>query len=231
VDCELQLIANHPCLPNCALQPYHQVGHAHASDGSGGLFIDYCFLRCSRRRLEDPSTLIQSGWIRPEDLGTYEEMGYSTFKLIERGIPSEELLKRVRAYSEGRWQGNLAELILPYGFKQPLKKQKFWSLRHFFHPFQANPFRLRRMLKMVREQGMLFPTDELPFVIDSEKIPEDFIDGFRVRDCSRLDCAECGYCAEVAEQAVSVDPEFRRRMLESYDEMDQMLIDGELWNA
>jgi collagenase-like PrtC family protease len=231
VDCELQLIPNHPCLPNCALQPYHQVGHAHASDGSGGLFIDYCFLRCSRRRLEDPSKLIKSAWIRPEDIAAYEEMGYSTFKLIERGIPSPELLKRVRAYSERRFEGNLAELIIPYGFKQPLKKQKFWSLRHFFHPFQANPLKLRRMLEVVKQQGMLFPTDELPFVIDSQRIPDDFVDGFRVRDCTRRDCAECGYCKQIAAEAVTVDPEFRQQMLQAYDEMDEMLVDGGLWNV
>ena len=108
VQCDLQLIANHPCLPNCALQPYHQNGFAHASDGSRGLFLDYCFLGCSRRRLEDPSLLIKSAWIRPEDTAAYEAMGYTRFKLLERGIPSPELLKRVRAYAERSFDGNLA---------------------------------------------------------------------------------------------------------------------------
>jgi collagenase-like PrtC family protease len=99
VRCGLQLIANHVCLPNCPLQSYHQNGFAHASDGTGTLFIDYCLLRCSRLRLTDPSQFIKSAWIRPEDLATYEAMGYTTFKLLERGIPSAELLRRVKAYS------------------------------------------------------------------------------------------------------------------------------------
>ena len=36
-------------------------------------------------------------------------MGYTSFKLLERGIPSAELLRRVKAYSERRFDGNLAE--------------------------------------------------------------------------------------------------------------------------
>jgi len=118
VRCDLQLIANHVCLLNCPLQSYHQNGFAHASDDTGTLFIDYCFLRCSRSRLTDPSQFIKAAWIRPEDLAVYEAMGYTTFKLLERGIPSAELLRRVKAYSERRFDGNLAELLLSYGFKQ-----------------------------------------------------------------------------------------------------------------
>jgi hypothetical protein len=43
VRCDLQLIANHCCLPNCPMQSYHQNGFAHSSDGSRTLFMDYCF--------------------------------------------------------------------------------------------------------------------------------------------------------------------------------------------
>jgi collagenase-like PrtC family protease len=73
VHCDLQLIANHACLLNCPLQSYHQNGFAHASDDTGTLFIDYCFLRCSRLRLTDPSLFIKAAWIRPEDLAAYEQ--------------------------------------------------------------------------------------------------------------------------------------------------------------
>jgi len=74
VRCDLQLIANHCCLPTVRCQNYHQNGFAHSSDGSRTIFIDYCFLRCSQMRLEDPSLFIKSAWIRPEDLSRYEAM-------------------------------------------------------------------------------------------------------------------------------------------------------------
>ncbi|OGV61117.1 MAG: peptidase U32 [Lentisphaerae bacterium GWF2_50_93] len=231
VRCELQLIANHLCLPNCPMQPYHQNGFAHASDEPGTLFIDYCFLRCSRKRLEDPSLFIKSGWIRPEDLGSYAEIGYTRFKLLERGIPSSELLKRAKAYSEGRSVENLAELLLSHGFREPQQKESFWALRNFFKPLQASPSKLKPLLDLARQQGMLFPLKENPVRIDSRMIPENFLDAFKDKDCISLDCAECGYCAKIAEKAVVVSPEFRRESLSRFSELEKNLAEGKFWNA
>ncbi len=231
VDCDLQLIANHSCLPNCALQNYHQNGFAHASDGSGGIFLDYCFLRCSHLRLRDPSMFIKSAWIRPEDLTVYEEMGYTTFKLIERGMPSEELIKRVKAYSERQFEGNLAELVLSYGFRQPLKRSRFWILRHFFKPFQINPLKLTPLLKVVRGQGMLFPIDRQPVVIDNSRIPDDFVEAFKERDCASTDCGSCGYCERIARDAVHIEPEFSKTSLRQFEEAYRAMASGDLWGV
>jgi len=229
VQCDLQLIANHCCLPNCPLQPYHQNGFAHSSDGSKRLFVDYCFMRCTRLRLQDPSLFIKSQWIRPEDVSFYEKLGYSTFKLIERGIPSEELLRRAKAYSERRYEGNLADLILPYGFKAAPRKRRFWTLRNFVRPFQANPLKLMTLHKVAQQQGMLFAQDSQPIHIDTAQIPPDFIDQFKSRDCSRLDCAQCRYCEEIAARAVRVEPEFRAESLRRFSDLDESLIGGGLW--
>lgn len=231
VKCDLQLIANHACLPNCPMQSYHQNGFAHASDNSDVLFIDYCFLRCSRKRLEDTSLLIKTGWIRPEDLSIYEEMGYTTFKLLERGIPSSDLLKRVKAYSERQSPENLAELILSCGFSEPQKKENFWALRNFFKPGQANPFKLKKLFELARHQGMGFPKLENNVRIDSRQIPADFIDGFRKRDCMTLDCKACGYCEKIAGNAVSVSPSFREESLKRFADLENSLSTGGLWGV
>jgi collagenase-like PrtC family protease len=231
VDCDLQLIPNLICLPNCAAKPYHQNGFAHASDGSGTVFIDFCFLRCVRKRLEDPSLFVKAPWIRPEDLPVYEELGYHSFKIVERNMPSAVLLQRVRAYAGGRFGGNLADILLPYGFKQPIRKPRFWALRHFFKPRQVSPARLKPLYELMRDHGMLFPTDRSPIRIHAEKIPADFIQGFRSRDCSRLDCAACRLCERVAEHAVEVDPDFREEFLRRFQEAEEDLITGRLWGA
>jgi collagenase-like PrtC family protease len=231
VDGELQLIANHPCLPNCPTQPYHQNGFAHSSDGSRQLFLDYCFLSCTLKRLEDPSLLIKAGWIRPEDIGFYEALGFEHFKLLERGIPSAELLKRVKAYSQGRCAGNLAELILPYGFQQPPEKNSLWLLRHFFRPGQVNPLKLLPLYAMMKSQGMLFALARNPFHIDASKIPADFVQGFRRRRCSRLSCTACRYCEEIAKESVTVDPAFQREQSARLSHARQQLINGGLWSV
>ncbi len=231
VTCDLQLIVNHVCLLNCPMQTYHQNGFAHASDDTSTLFIDYCLLRCSRLRLTDPSQFIKATWIRPEDLAAYEAIGYTTFKLLERGIPSVELLRRVKAYSERRFDGNLAELLLSYGFKEPVRKESFWSLRHFWKPRQASPQRLKPLFDLARVQGMLSPIAESPIQIDTAQIPENFLDGFRDRDCTSLDCAACGYCERIAAQAVSITPAYRNDVLEKYKAMDDTMAAGALWNV
>ena len=231
VDCELQLIANHVCLPNCPMQVYHQNGFAHASDKLDVLYIDYCILRCSRTRLADPSLFIKSCWIRPEDLHVYEEMGYTNFKLLERGIPSSNLLKRVVQYSTRSSGDNLAELLLSYGFKKAHKKERFWALRHFFKPWQINPRKLMPLYELARLQGMLLPKQENPVTIDSRKIPVDFIEGFRDKDCASLDCSECGYCEDIAKAAVSVSPEFREQSLKRFAEIEETMASGDLWSV
>jgi collagenase-like PrtC family protease len=228
VRCDLELIVNHVCLMNCPMQTYHQNGFAHASDESCTLFIDYCFMRCSRLRLQDPSQFIKSAWIRPEDLGSYEAMGYTTFKLLERGIPSVELLRRVKAYSERRFDGNLAELLLSSGFKQPVRKKSFWNIRHFLKPRQVNPFRLKPMRDLARLQGWLSPLPECPIQVSARKIPESFLDGFRSRDCASLDCQTCGYCGQIAAQAVSISPSYRTEVLKKYEEIDEIMATGRL---
>ncbi len=231
VRCELQLIANHPCLPNCPMQSYHQNGFAHGSDGSRRLFIDYCFLRCTRTRLEDPSLFVKAAWIRPEDTAAYEALGFGTFKLLERNIPSGELLKRVRAYSERSFQGNLAEIILPYGFKETPRKGLAWAAKHFLRPLQVSPFKVKELHRLARSQGMLFPLGESPIRIDSARIPADFIEGFRRRDCATLECSRCRYCEEIAERAVAVDEDFRRRAMQQFDRIEGSMRDGSLWGV
>ncbi|MDO8596164.1 MAG: hypothetical protein Q7R45_06030, partial [Sulfuricaulis sp.] len=195
------------------------------------LFIDYCFLRCSRLRLTDPSRFIKAAWIRPEDIAAYEAMGYTTFKLLERGIPSTELLRRVKAYSERRFSGNLAELLLSYGFKEPVRKESFWTLRHFWKPRQINPLRLKPLLDLARLQGMLSPLPECPIRIDARQIPENFLDGFRDRDCDSMDCRVCGYCERIAARSVSISPEYRNAVLRKYTEIDNLMAKGGLWSV
>ena len=212
IKCDLQLIANHCCLPNCPMQYYHQNGIAHSSDGSKSFFIDYCFLRCSRMRLENPTLLIKAGWIRPEDLDIYEKMGYTNFKILERGIPSAEILKRVKAYSERRFEGNLAELIFYYGFKEPLKKNKFWVLRNFFRPFDFNLKYAKKFLGFDKRTGNgLSNKAKIHIILTATRIPNDFLEGFKNRDCAMSDCDKCGYCDKIAEDAVTVDERISER--------------------
>ena len=231
VDCDLQLIANHACLPNCPMQPYHQNGFAHSSAGDGGLFIDYCLLRCARKRLQDPSLFIKAGWIRPEDLSAYEALGFHSFKLLERGIPSAELIRRLDAYTTGKSGPNLANLVLSYGFREPLKRSRFWGVQHFFKPRDVAPNRLVPLLDLARQQGMLFPRENTPVRIDSARIPSEFLGQVEHCQGGTEGCGSCRYCDEIAREAVTIDPQFRDESLERFASVEASLADGGLWDV
>jgi len=231
VNCDLTLIANHPCLLNCPMQYYHQDGFAHSSDRTGGFFIDYCFLKCTNERLLDPANLIKSCWIRPEDVEFYDAMGYHHFKILERDIPSSELLKRVHSYSTNCSPADLTELILPYGFKESQKRQRLRLIKNFFKPARINPFKLKPLYDFAKKQGMLFPSEQRLFYIDSSKIPNDFIQGFQERNCSELSCSECGYCQTIAAQSVHCDESLRPELLKQFNKIHDLLVSGTLWHV
>jgi hypothetical protein len=231
VDCSLQLIVNHPCLPNCPIQCYHQNGLSHSSNGSRTVFIDYCFLTCSYERLKDPSLFIKSQWIRPEDLYHYENLGFNNFKILERSIPSLQLLNRVNAYSQRKSPPNLADLILPYGFPEKTNTKWFWLLKNFFKPFQIRPSRLVPIYDLIKKQGILFPLREKNIKIDSSLIPDSFLDKFKNIDCSIRDCEKCNYCANIACRSVAIDKTFQQRTLAKYEQIDRLITTGKLWDV
>jgi len=231
VCCGLQLIVNHPCLSNCPLQYYHQNGFAHSSSAGRRLFIDYCVFRCAYERLKDPVQFIKSQWIRPSDIDAYEALGYDRFKLLERNMPSDRLRQRINAYIDKRFDGNLAALILPYGFATSRGPGWLGLMRYFFHPLQMPPWKLKPVYDLAKAQGMMFPTAAEPIVIDSRQLPRDFLASLQGRPCAAAECDQCGYCRDIAEHAVHIDPAYRRAVLERFEHLDTMIAQGDLWHV
>jgi hypothetical protein len=88
------------------------------------------------------------------------------------------------------------------------------------------------MKKFLQLQGIFFTftQEQFPVVIDSQAIPDDFIEHFRSDDCCDRDCAQCGYCALIAEEAVRVDPDFLDTVLPLYEEIEANLVSGAFWS-
>jgi hypothetical protein len=137
----------------------------------------------------------------------------------------------VKAYSERRYDGNLADLVLSYGFKEPVKREKLWALRNFWRPRQASPGRLKQLFELAGRQGMLSARAKSPVFIDTARIPSDFLAGFAERDCSTLACDACGYCGTIAEAAVSVEPGYREEIQARSAGARSAMATGELWDV
>lgn len=207
VSCELQLIANFTCLPNCPMQIYHMTGISHGSNTVDKIpFIDYCILKCSAATLNDPSLLIKSNWIRPEDICHYEKIGFNNFKLLERNAPSEIMISRVKAYANRTSPPNLLDLIQPFGFNKSIKMKFGWIWRLM----TEHPHLLIPLYKLLKTRGMLFRLKNTPAKIDSAKIPDNFLAEISQRPCTdTLLCQNCRYCDKIADEAYSVDAVYR----------------------
>ncbi len=220
VNCELELIANHCCLFQCFLDLHHRnmVSHGSQADHAcGGFAPDYCKLACQRLKILKPVELIKSTWIRPEDVFDYEQVGINCLKLVERFRGTESLLQIVHAYERRNYDGNLVELLtLPQqgAFLAP-------NLEMIERTDLIEPEKMEEVMAVLRE----------PFLgkvyIDNRKL-EGFLGHFKKVDCLRIDCSRCGYCESVTNKAVSIDEEWRRKMISRFDRAMKILTTGEI---
>ncbi len=121
---ELEIIVNNNCLMTCPMLNYHQnyLGLLEPSDSDKK---DFCYQLCSAERIKNPINYIKSDIIRPEDLHYYEELGFERFKIIDRCTPPDLMLKRVKAYIEHRYNGNLLDIIQHFGYKDSISSKEY----------------------------------------------------------------------------------------------------------
>jgi collagenase-like PrtC family protease len=232
---ELQLIVNANCRLFCPLSGQHMVNLSHASQKghpTRGFLIDWCVMQCSYDKLKDPVQYLRSEFIRPEDLGLYRDLGYDSFKILERGAPTPVLAKRVKAYSEGRYDGNLLDLIQPFGYKEKstasLTGGLFNKWRYLLRPGMVHLPMLMKLRELATRRGMLEPLTGDPVYIDNAQLA-GFIPGFSDRDCRKTDCNACGWCASYAGKAVRIDATYRTELLNLYEEIFGDMYSGRMW--
>jgi collagenase-like PrtC family protease len=201
-------------------------------DRLNGFCLDYCFLNCSSKKIREPINYIRSTWIRPEDLHYYEEIGYDNFKLVERSSPADLLLKRVKAYANRSFSGNLLEIAGPVaqikkeqgaGFFRRLK-----MARYFLKPGTIKWKNMVRM-KQYAESVILhdYSRDRASVYIENKSL-DGFLEKIIRKDCPEADCRECGFCREVAERTVVIKEEFKKNTLEMADQLAGDWYDGTL---
>jgi collagenase-like PrtC family protease len=109
----MSLLANSGCLRACPGQAFHDNLVAHEAEVRGRPAIEGFTPFACWRYLADPAhhqAVLQATWIRPEDLGRYAGL-VETVKLATRAHPRPGQV--LRAYGEGRFDGNLLDLLEP----------------------------------------------------------------------------------------------------------------------
>ncbi|HZD39588.1 MAG TPA: peptidase U32 family protein, partial [Terriglobales bacterium] len=118
--CELVLILNLGCLVHCPLRDYHANFVSHASDClDRGCYVDYSFAKCTQIKSTKPVELMKAPWIRPEDVGLYEELGFTEFKLAGREKGGEWILRALAAYTNRKYDGPLNDFVIGFDGIEP----------------------------------------------------------------------------------------------------------------
>lgn len=224
VKCELQLIANLDCLYHCPFWIYHSVLNSHGSQREHplhGFLIDYCSISCNYVKLKDPMEFIRAGWIRPEDVHYYEDLGIDSIKLVNRGMTSQAILLVVDAYTKGYYEGNLLDLFSGPSKNIVFQKQNiFHKFKYFFRPFSINIFTLLKASKLL---------GEIRVYIDNRSL-DGFIEYFLNENCSLKSCDDCKYCRQIAEKTVKIAPDWHAKVISDYRKYLDSLVGGEMFN-
>lgn len=111
-DVDLELLTNSLCLPFCIMHQYHNNLNSHYQSGTDDKLVKvYPYSECITRYVENPIFMICSGWIRPEDLTLYTDLGIDKFKIDGRGIPQSTILEVIEPYMRNEWKGNIFDLM------------------------------------------------------------------------------------------------------------------------
>jgi len=200
VRCRLTLVANVVCLYECATRIYHANCDGHSSQYWHPLYKQpnrYCYLQCTVERFGNPVEFIRTPWIRPEDVATYEQLGIDCLKIAERTQTTDWILRAARAYTAGRYDGNLLDLV-------------------------SYPEKMLRYVVASALPDRPLP-DRLCPALDNRAL-DGFLDFFRTNDCRYTDCDVCGYCAGVARKALRA--EHAALVAEAFAKVRDGVIDG-----
>ncbi len=109
---KIKIMVNEGCHYRCPFRKFHFNFVSHWSkelDHSTMEGKDF-FEHCVALTLKDPSHVLKSGWIRPEDLENYRDIA-SYFKVVGRTRPGTLVMRAARAYMSQHYEGNLLDIV------------------------------------------------------------------------------------------------------------------------
>ncbi len=110
-DMRLEIVGNEGCLPWCPYRSSHDayiaLDNCNSSDNSEAINQA---LGCRQLLKKQPYRILQSPFIRPEDIDSYL-YDVDLIKISGRNLSSTDLTRIISAYIERSWNGNLMELL------------------------------------------------------------------------------------------------------------------------
>lgn len=220
LKCKLEMLCTNSCLKDCPMIHTHvnDIAHASNSRDEHHLYEDWGLNFCQQYQLEYLHEYIKSPWIRPEDLHYYEEIGIEHFKITERDFPTEWLVRRVEAYCNRCYRGNLLDLIQGSGVT--CNDQVKLSRKSIFH----SRYEILKEIQKVRGIGCRREVSR-HIMIHTRLIPTNFLEFFVQGKCSGR-CDECCYCKKISDKVISVNHEVRDYLLFLYQKFNEVKFES-----
>jgi len=214
---KIEILVTNSCLKNCPMIFTHTTSLSHASDKSleKENYEDWSLFYCQEIQNNKNEEYIKSPWVRPEDIKYYEEIGIEHFKITERGFPTDELVKRVKAYTDRKYNGNLIDLIQGHGYLDKNGEQKLEKAQVNTRKEAYNEIKRVRGLGQPR----IYPRH---IYIDNEKL-DGFIEFF-VNDKCINNCNVCDYCKSISRKVITKNEEVSDYLKELYSKYDEYKI-------
>lgn len=214
---KIELLMTNSCLKNCPYIHTHTAALSHASNimnKDKECYADWCLYKCQEYELKHVEEYIKSPWIRPEDVKEYEKIGVEHFKITERDFPTNEIIKRVKAYSEGKYDGNLLDLIQGHG----------WSNSENDNNTIKNIDDFTSMNEIIKEicnvRGLGCERRYKRHIyIDNRKL-DGFIKFFKDGHCTG-NCLSCNYCKTIADKVIVKNDEICNYLEQLYDKFNE----------
>ena len=230
VDVPIQLLVSENIVRSCL--NVHNIYHTNTTCAlSSGFFgaspdedtnrvVTYVQSWCHDVRLMHPEEILKGGHIRPEDLLHYEAMGIRDFKISPRAMATPALMRRIKAYSQRKFNGNLLDIVNVF---------PFWN---HFHDVDSGPdHKDADEHPVLKELAALRTDPDQPALmhVDNQKL-EGYIDRFIDQHCPPS-CLACHHCREHAEQAVTVNEAVRDRMVQVFRKYRTTLAGGKQFSC
>ena len=221
VQCELEIYANCMCMYQCPFPCLHAPCKAHASSSTSktkGFYLDYYSFQCASSRLENPVEFVRGNFIRPEDAEYYHEIGIDVLKLSDRFKSTDWIVRTTDAYANGRYDGNLADIIAYPYMQSPEDRLVSNPVRQLLRPEHVS-------LKTLEVLKRLGAPEDLVY-IDNREL-DGFLEFFKKNSCDDYTCdVNCRHCQLATNKAVTVQHDKVAKRLEDFELMFDMLGNG-----
>ncbi|MEW6608312.1 MAG: U32 family peptidase [bacterium] len=212
VSCQFHLFVNDICLYQCPSRLHHANISSHGSQSehkNKGFVTEYCFLNCFYEKIFNPVEIIKSPWVRPEDLGEYEDIGIEKIKIVDRTCTTDWIVNVVKAYTERKYNGNLIDLLNLPGST----RLQNLDMARLIKSDTASKELLDALSVLSRYKL---------YYLDNSAL-DGFLEYFKKNECRLISCEKCGYCQKIADRSIKINPDLPESIVEKIPVLKNVL--------